>query len=463
MLELQNVSFDVDEDGNIYVLREALDILDDTTSVEVETMSGVRLWVDQRCVGTVMVDGGEHPRWSPQVLKFSPGFDTLLAARYIFDGGQVGCEMYPTYMKIGPDSKVYCINTIINIDGIGTIVVDSVQGMMLEYGNSDLMSVMVRLDGELNREWMLTVEDSVINPQMGLILTSQFYDIDFDKDSNLLFLSITAGKWSPGKNESRYSTLLVDGVPLRIGNDMAVLVFENATEVPRLRSYGVVPSVAASAYVSNSTGNLACANGRVFVQSGFSGGLRIPGNEDIGSSIYYTGSGLTIFDYNGRVIGGGSYHTSSPYSRPGFLRLQDSVLYLGVSLYDDNATFGDMTIHGNGIFSAVVKYVDTAFMSPYQAPEGGETLITDVEEPHILLYPNPFSRQVTVKLQGVASVAKTAWLTHPGGRCEPIPLVFDEAGFYTLDLAQKPDGMYYLSFKTYSGSLYTFVLLKMEN
>ncbi|MBQ1748335.1 MAG: hypothetical protein II041_06570 [Bacteroidales bacterium] len=76
---------------------------------------GVRLWVDHRCVGTVYENTGYHPRWSPQLLKFAPHFDTLLAARYLFDrNDNYACEINSTYTKVDRDSKVYCLSTINN-------------------------------------------------------------------------------------------------------------------------------------------------------------------------------------------------------------------------------------------------------------------------------------------------------------------------------------------------------------
>ncbi len=462
-MQLINPTFDLDSDGNIYLTRQADDWVDDTTSVEAGTFTGVRFWVDGRPVGTAMAGPGHHPMWEPQVLKFAPHFDTLLAARYIFDrNDRDTASILETYTKVDKESRVYTIFSIYpgsDSDRTDTLVVDSLQGFKVPYNSSlGMKAVMVRLDKNLVPDWMVTLEDSVVNPDIH-VSSSGFHGVEFDYDSNLIFLSISSGRGVFDDTVNRYSIPMVDGTPVYIKNSAAVLVFERTETKPRLRSYGMVPAVnTSSTYFMN---NMVCGNGRIFLQSNFSGGLRIPGNEHIGSTIFYTGSGLTIFDYEGHVIGGTSYYTSSPQSRPGAIALRDSTLYLVTRLYDDNATFGDLTIHGNGIFSAVVKYVDTAFMSPYvfvPSQDTGDVQIGMVDiEASFVVYPNPFSQRVNVQCDKPVTAA---WLTDMMGRREEVKLTAIGDGQYTLDLAGRPQAIYLLTLLTADGQQHTIRLIK---
>ena len=467
-MQLINPTFDLDSDGNIYLTRQADDWVDDTTSVEAGTFTGVRFWVDGRPVGTAMAGHGHHPMWEPQVLKFAPHFDTLLAARYIFDrNDRDTASILETYTKVDKKSRVY---TIFNIypdsesDRLDTLVVDSLQGFTVPYNSSlGMKAVMVRLDETLTPDWMVTLEDSVVNPGIHRS-SSEFRGVEFDYDSNLIFLSVSSGRGVMSDTVNRYSIPIVDGTPVYIKNSAAVLVFERTETTPRLRSYGMVPAVNSSAcqYMNS----MACGNGRIFLQSNFNGGLRIPGNEHIGSTIYYSGSGLTIFDYDGHVIGGTSYYTSSPYSRPGAIALRDSVLYLAVRLSDDNATFGDIPLNGSFYFSAVAKYVDTVFMSPYFFAPTEDTGNVHINSQlstinyQLSVFPNPSTSKVVIQVQNSKFEIQQCILTDMMGRREEVKLVNTGDGQYTLDLTDRPQAIYLLTMLTEDGEKHTVRLIK---
>ena len=465
--ELTNPSFDLDDEGNIYLSRQAEDYADGLTSVEAGTLSGVRFWVDQHYVGTVYENTGYHPRWSPQLLKFAPHFDTLLAARYLFQRNDNDtCYITSTYTKVDRDSKVYCLSTIyrdrIVRDSIETIVVDSIQGLESSYPSAVTeKGVMVRFDSDLTPDWLVTLDDSIVNPSINNS-RSFFHDVAFDYDSNLIFLSLTSlrgGTFDTLNNF--YSIPMVDGSPIPLRNSGAVLVFEQTGDKPVLRSCGIVPSVAQSDCVGNSIGNLVCKGNRIFLQSRYYGDLRIPGNEFLGNSIYQVGLGLTVFDYQGRLVGGMPYRTVSPGSRPGPIALRDSILYLGMLLYSDNATFGDITLHGDANFSAVARYVDTAFMSPYVFVPSQDTVDVHIgivdNEASFVVYPNPFSHRVNVQCDKPVTAA---WLTDMMGRREGVKLTAIGDGHYTLDLAGRPQAIYLLALLTADGQQHTIRLIK---
>ena len=429
---LVNPSFDIDADGNIYISRQAEEYYDNEISVEAGTLMGVRLWVDHRCVGTVYENTGFHPRWSPQVLKFAPHFDTLLAARYLFDRNDNDtCYITSTYTKVDRDSKVYCLSTI-NNGGlvrapIDTIVVDSIQGLEFSYTAAvSEKGVMVRFDSDLTPDWLVTLDDSIVNPNINNS-RSFFHDVAFDYDSNLIFLSLTSLRGGTFDTLNHfYSIPMVDGTPIPLRNSGAVLVFEQTDDRPVLRSCGIVPSVAQSDCVGNSIGSLACKGNRIFLQSHYYGDLRIPGNEFLGNSIYQVGLGLTVFDYQGHVVGGMPYRTNSPSSRPGPIALRDSILYLGMLLYSDNATFGDITLHGDANFSAVARYVDTVFMSTYVYVEppidtSNVSILVPEEGNGLVVYPNPFHQRATIQCNETITAAYVTDMMGRRERRRPAP------------------------------------------
>ena len=465
-----NPSFDLDAEGYIYISRQAEDHIDDEISVEAGTLMGVRLWVDHRCVGTVYENTGYHPRWSPQVLKFAPHFDTLLAARYLFDRNDNDtCYITSTYTKVDRDSKVYCLSTI-NNGGlvrapIDTIVVDSIQGLEFSYTAAvSEKGVMVRFDSDLTPDWLVTLDDSIVNPNINNS-RSFFHDVAFDYDSNLIFLSLTSLRGGTFDTLNHfYSIPMVDGTPIPLRNSGAVLVFEQTDDRPVLRSCGIVPSVAQSDCVGNSIGNLACKGNRIFLQSHYYGDLRIPGNEFLGNSIYQVGLGLTVFDYQGHVVGGMPYRTNSPSSRPGPIALRDSILYLGMLLYSDNATFGDITLHGDANFSAVARYVDTVFMSTYVYVEppidtSNVSILVPEEGNGLVVYPNPFHQRATIQCNETITAA---YVTDMMGRREQVRLVPDGTGRYSLDITARQQATYFLTITTASGNSHTLRIVKQS-
>ena len=470
-----NPSFDLDAEGNIYISRQAEDHIDDETSVEAGTLMGVRLWVDHRCVGTVYENTGYHPRWSPQMLKFAPHFDTLLAARYLFDrNDNYACEITSTYTKVDRDSKVYCLSTIyiegLGRDSIEAIVVDSIQGLEFSYPPAVTeKGVMVRFDSDLTPDWLVTLDDSIINPNLNAPSLSFFHDVDFDYDSNLIFLSLTSIRGFFADTLNFYSIPMVDGTPIPMRNSSAVLVFEQTGIRPVLRSFGIVPAAAQSNISGYSIGNLVCKDNRIFLQSRYYGDLRIPGNEFLGNSIYQVGLGLTVFDYQGHVVGGMPYRTVSPNSKPGPIALRDSILYLGMLLTDDHANFGDITLYGDANFSAVARYVDTAFMTTYIYVEppvdttvidtGNVSILVPEEGDAIVAYPNPFHQRVTIETENDVA---TAWLTDMSGRREQVRLVPEGPGRYSLDLADYHQTIYLLTIVTATGKSHTVKLVKQS-
>ena len=478
---LTDPSFDVDADGNIYICRQSSDHFDNMISVEEGSAIGLKFWVDKQCVGTVYVNDGSHPRWIPQMLKFSPHMAALLRSRYVFQNDDARYHMvsHMDYkMKLDRYNNVYSICTMDNVlEQAGTLDVDSLHGIRHWYpGKTVEIGAVVKFDSDLEPGWIVALDDSILNPSSGRSRTL-FHDISFDYDSNLLFLSVTSSRGSAIDTTNFFSIPMYEGTPIPVKNEAFVLVLEQTAGKPAFHSYGRVPSVNSSNFQSKySNGNLHCKNNRVFIQCQFSGGIRFPGNEIRYDRMRDFGTGLIVFDYGGKVIGGISYETRSPETYPGPISLSDSVLYLSICLSEDNATFGEYSLSTTGSLACVAKYIDTAFMTPYvHTEEPGEVSITLVENGAALVaYPNPFRQSVRIKVQGGLlkehNGTVTAILTDLSGRREEVRLVGSgerrvESGecVYTLDLSSRPQATYLLTLTTADGRQHTIRLLKQSD
>ena len=174
---------------------------------------------------------------------------------------------------------------------------------------------------------------------------------------------------------------------------------------------------------------------------------------------------MTVFDYAGHVVGGMPYRTISPNSKPGPIALRDSILYLGMLLYDDDATFGDITLHGDANFSAVARYVDTAFMSTYVYVEppidtGNVSILVAEEDNGLVAYPNPFHQRVNIKCNETITAA---YVTDMMGRREKVRLLAEGDGRYSIDLNAQPQATYLLTLTTASGKTHSIRLMKISN
>ena len=162
-------------------------------------------------------------------------------------------------------------------------------------------------------------------------------------------------------------------------------------------------------------------------------------------------------------------------SRTGQCLLRDSVLYLTGALAS-NAYLGDITLYAGNNKSYIIKYVDTAYMTPYVyvAPpidttivdttviDTGDVRITVVgDEGAFVAYPNPFRQRVTI--ESCETLAETAWLTDLTGRREQVRLLAEGNGRYSLDLTARPQATYLLTLTTASGKTHTVKLMKQSD
>ena len=111
-----NISFDIDADGNVFLCRQANDYVADLVgryNTYDGTISGIKYWVDGRVVGQSEVRNSPL-MWYPQLLKFSPHMDSLLASRYLVQQCDTNIH-YQTnnlYLRLDYNDKPYVVGTL---------------------------------------------------------------------------------------------------------------------------------------------------------------------------------------------------------------------------------------------------------------------------------------------------------------------------------------------------------------
>ena len=459
-------SFDVDAAGNIYLSRMAinskyyyLDYLDSMVeySVEAGTISAVKYWVDYRLAGVNYIDPYHRPQnGTPELLVFSPHFDTLLTSRYLFQHYVNGTPS--TYLRLDKYGDLYALGSIsvMNIDD--TVVVDADRGISfpITMANHN-KGYLVKLDSALTPIYCVTLEDSMVNAGITSSNTL-FHDISFDYDSNLVFLCASTGR----RIDLDISVFVYRNEVLNLKSDLFFMAIHR--ETGEMYSYGKIDAVRSSDINSDVHNNIVSHKNRVFMQGRIQGGVRLPDQNIRFPSEYDRSLGLLIFDYNGRVVGGMQYNAISPDNKPGAIALVDSILYLS-NLLTCSAVFGEVEVPAQGYHACIAKYVDTAFMTPYRADtDTGDVRVVMVEDQGAwTYYPNPFRQRVNIEYQGSEPLRTTATLTDATGRSTEVRLSEQGTGRYRLDFAGVPQPrgsrVLFLTLTTASGRQHTLRLM----
>ena len=440
-------SFDIDDDGNVYLCRYVSDKIFRGPGRFCNLMDGdisaVRFWCDRRPIGTIPIDStnyGNH-----QLLKFSSHLDTLLKNMNLFQSITVPCH---TEKEIRVDKNGYIFFTG-TFDGSNSsfFVVDSIRCLsIIKNHANNYKGFLVRFDSSLTAKNVISLEDSII-PSNYPISNTSFQNITFDYDSNLMFLCASTGRGSFSDTISFYSILTYQGIPLtRLKNDAFVMSF-HLNDSLRLHSYGRVKAKMGSDLTPSALcekNKIVCQNNRVIIQTIGVGGFRFPNHTINFSRWSDKGLGFVIFDYQGNIIGGDSYSAISPSNRLGPIAIKDSLLYL-ISRLSSDATFGDIQVPSRGdYFACIAKYVDPAFMTPYVAPTPGPGPegISDADTLAINSYPNPVRDMLHIAIDDMVIHATAISLT---GVRRQVP-----AKGNTLDLEALQPGIYILEIVTMS-------------
>ncbi len=439
---LYYASLDIDSEGNIYLARRT-DDHQPGISVTDGSVLGAKFWVDNHCVGMTYTHG-KRSFFDPQILKFSPHFNTLLADRYVVQSGlddSISHTYVTSNLRVDNYNNVYYLNTLdMGHSDSTTLVIDSLQGISFFIDSIvNEKGFLCKFDSDLTPQWVISLDDSVLDRTHSS--TTIYHDIAFDNDSNLFFLYLSTGRGSFLDTTHFSSVLSYQGTPLNLKHDAFFMSFFNGDNQPVLHSYGRVQALMYSDGNSYSKGNLlACLNNRVFIQSCNVGGIRYPDRNIRYPNTSAWGIGVTMFDYWGNVIDGQDYNSISPNNKPGPISLQDSVLYLMQVLTTD-ATFGDIHLPVNERMASIVKYVDTSFMTPYVAPDPNAGTASPDDETAFSLYPNPATHQLQVDSRGEAVTSVTAVNLH--GQSVPLAVKGNH-----VDVGSLAPGLYILEITT---------------
>ena len=360
-------SFNIDTDGNIYVIRSVH--ADYIIGPYDASTNDYRMWrVDDGTIGAmrIAVDGTHflkyeipHPTslCNQQILKFSPHFDSLLDAVYMFDS--------TLYYNV-PTSEVYSFemdsqnNLYFNMEAHSVL-----SGLRIANSNSLYLG-----DSTIRPTWILkynsqleatglvqlSYESRSNNPSsVGILLMYPY----IDNNTNSLFVPGLVS-WTESMehyiyNDDTLNFANMTAFWLRLDKDnLNLLSYGQARSVENGRC--AVPLLAAY-------------NNRVFAQAKFMNGMYF------GDMLYSTSNSgdwdrwLAIWDYNGRAIDLPiHFNVRSPENIFNSPIIKDSILYLTGSAYED-ISFGDITTQYYGNSQAfIAKYVDPAFAQTYVHP-----------------------------------------------------------------------------------------------
>ena len=451
-------SFDFDSEGNIYISRRTKDKCssDSICTVENGAICGLKFWVDRRLAGEYRIDG-ERKQGYPQILKFSPHFDTLLACRNVVQKWNRildGAKKITT--KVDSYGNVYCVPVYHNNSGtlnsVDTFIIDSLR--RIEYiHNTGEFSFLMSYNHNLNARWIIAYNDDIINGIVNDYIGNRFNDISFDYDSNLIFLSAASGRRVSLEDTLHYySVLSYRGRTLPLKDGVSIASFYNTDSIPEMHSYSVVPSIVGSELLGayRERGNLYCKNNRVALQCYYYGGIRLPSQTIRYNTVYHTGIGLMVFDYMGNLIDGIDYdcmltNCNTNYSGP--IVAHDSVLYL-CNLLKTSAQFGDISFPVYGETNVIAKYVDTAFMHLYVRPTHGISTVSAVA-PRV--YPVPaidrlhFDCPAGGVPTAVAAISLSGWRMPLTATASSADVSCLAPGVYLLEITT-PKDKYYTKF-----------------
>ena len=386
---LSSESFNIDSEGNIYIIRPANDIVTgsrDTWRMDDGTISALKIVVD----GTHNLYYPIPYRtalWNYQIMKFSPHFDSLIDAVYMFDSA-LSYNVYPTF-------KVYSFE----IDAQNNLYVNMECGQYYPSGiriaNSNSLHLgestirptwILRYNPQLEATGLvqLSYESPSNNPSsVGILLMYPY----IDNNTNSLFVPGMVD-WTETMEHVFYNDDTLD-----FANETAFWLRLDKDDLSLL-SYGQARSVengrACVPY-------LAAYNNRVFAQAMFQNGM------NFGDMIYNASNSgdydrwLAIWDYGGHEVEIVYHHNvRSPSNIFNSPIIKDSILYQTGSIWED-ATFGDITIHNYGYSQAfIAKYVDPAFAQPYVHPsDRQEQFITWNQELSLTLSDSPVTLTAT--------------------------------------------------------------------
>ena len=359
-------SFNVDSEGNIYVVRQSGDAVYGQYNHSTNDFPWWR--IDEGTIGAlkIVVDGTQiiyYPIPYPtstgnqQILKFSPHFDSLIDAVYVFDSTLLHCQT--GYSEINS----------FNIDAQGNLYIAMVGDRMpahLGIANSNSLHLG---DSLLGSTWILKYNPNLYatdliqlsyirsdgsgTPQLGVC------DIYVDNRTNSLFVSgsFLWSLWdtifSVFYNEDTLDLPNNSGYWMRLDKDNL-----------RLLSIGrVLPGESGKVIIYP---KLDISNNRVFSEIGFLWSIAIDDTAIFANQFSSHDKAFAIWNYDGDllyIMNHGLNSSNNEFRSPHVI---DSIVYLTGSIWED-AQFDTIETHNQGASQVfIAKYVDPAFAQPYK-------------------------------------------------------------------------------------------------
>ena len=366
---LSGENFNIDSEGNIYVIRS---VHADEKSGRCDTCPDRRrywrLWEGTIGAMKIVVDSAHiltypipHPtaRWNQQILKFSPHFDSILDAVYMFDSTlnrQCGTIKVNSFL-VDAQNNLYL--AMQGTEMPSHLRIFSPNSLYL--GDSLTMPKwIIKYNSNLETTGLAQLSCSISNISNARPLAWLMYPY-IDNNTNTIFVSGLVG-WTP-----RYDTvdhIFYNQDTLDFPNETSFWLRLNLDDL-RLLSYGVRHPGNEG---KGSVPSLTACNNRVLAQNAYLFSMVFC------DTTWYTDYSswdvaFLAWDYNGHEIGVISrYNVHGPRKELYSPIVIDSVVYLTGSLVE-SATFDTITTHNQGSSQVyIAKYVDPEFARPYVHP-----------------------------------------------------------------------------------------------
>lgn len=518
--------FAVDNEGNVIIVARQFDSngpRDPASHIsrhytwENGDISAIRIMVDGE--RSFYVHSNSCPRfWNNLIMKFSPHFDSLIAARFLFEpsntpiGFDPYCinmppedpsfpmEEYRSYMcnentifesfEIDEENNIYligrfdrspycCTDTVIPVDSAAGIYL-TLKMIPSTHSSNNYCTLpwegyLIKFDPMLRAQYLKQLD----YPKRGKTISTCFYHPNVT-DSGLV-VPICFGTGSVSEpNPDKYFSYDGDTLPLWLNKSAAFLRLDKGDG--HLLAYGGLHvkgdwqfRCAEHDKWETHYSTYAAKNNR------FASGIFTKGDILFSDSLHHYNfrefrekiSAMSIWDYSGHEI---LYMelsgVDSNYRSINGALFSDSSLYIYGTASNITLHLGDLLLdahNGGGCTTAfIARYVDTAFLRPYvyvppetpQEPEDIRVLVQD-DMGCMTAYPNPFRQRVRVRYKGEERL-REAYLTDMAGRRETVALVPCGEGEWSVDFAHLPPAPYLLTLVTDSGKQITARLSRVK-
>lgn len=456
---VQTSMFDVDSDGNIYLYNMA-----DQYFYRNPTATKLGFVIDRRHIVFYRDDLNEG-LWNWEIVKFSPHFDTVLKAIYVFDSTHTssGSGINATSFRFDKDNNLYL--GLYQEGGPSRLPLGNSDTLVLTYNNQTEYGncLLIKYDTNLVPLWAKQTHSS---PQSGYRRAFHSRTVEFDYATNSIYLTGWSSKRAftdPDGNAD--ISLFYDNDTLDLDNNFFWLRLDR--DNGRLISYGKVRSdIATLGEVRDVEPRIVVANGKVaamfnYVQAVSFADTTIDQAERQANGAYGRFTALAIWDEDGNELALHDLNAMGSYNRPGAVYAHDSILYITCSL-TNGATFGDIEVPSSGGRSQAIlaKYVNPIFSTGGGQTPGGEGIdsphsLTQSNNQAITIFPNPTTGILHIKpntnaLAQSSNLTITSLTIH-NAMGQPVAtntITQSNNQTITLDLSPLPAGVYYLTVRS---------------